>query len=82
MLVLTRRARESVRIGPDVRVTIVALGQGKVRIAIEAPEQMAVHREEVYERIARANQEAARAALEFDADPLVAARGPDGTHDA
>lgn len=66
MLVLTRREGESVCIGPDVRVTVVALASGKVRIAIEAPPELAVHREEVYERIVRANQEAAAAAHELD----------------
>ena len=61
MLVLTRRNGESVRIGPDVRITVVSTSGGQVRIGIEAPAQVAVHREEVWERIARANREAASA---------------------
>ncbi|HVP29075.1 MAG TPA: carbon storage regulator CsrA [Myxococcota bacterium] len=62
MLVLTRRVGESVRIGTDVCVTVASIGNGQVRIAIEAPLELAVHRGEVYERIARANREAAAAA--------------------
>lgn len=62
MLVLTRREGESLRIGPDVRVTIVALAGGQVRIGVEAPDSVFVHREEVWERLEEANREAARAA--------------------
>lgn len=62
MLVLTRREGESLRIGPDVRVTIVALAGGQVRIGVEAPDHVFVHREEVWERLEEANREAARAA--------------------
>ncbi|HEB88682.1 MAG TPA: carbon storage regulator [Deltaproteobacteria bacterium] len=59
MLVLTRRQGESVRIGPDVRVTVVASTGGQVRIAIDAPEEVAIFREEIFERVASANVEAA-----------------------
>jgi len=58
MLVLARREGESLRIGPDVRITVVRLGSGQVKLSIEAPEELAVHREEVWERIAKANREA------------------------
>ena len=64
MLVLTRKAGESVRIGADVRVTVVSASGGQVRIGIEAPGDVRVHREEVYERIARANLDAAQLAPE------------------
>ena len=60
MLVLTRRHGESVRIGPDVRVTVVASTGGQVRIAIDAPEEVGIFREEIFERVASANVEAAR----------------------
>ncbi len=60
MLVLTRKPGESLRIGADVRVTVVSASRGHVRIAIEAPREVAVHREEVYERIASANVDAAK----------------------
>ncbi len=59
MLVLTRRAGESLRIGSEIRITVVAAAGGQVRIGIEAPGHIAVHREEVYERIVAANVEAA-----------------------
>lgn len=59
MLVLTRKQGESVRIGPDVRVTIVASTGGQVRIAIDAPTEIGIFREEIFERVASANVEAA-----------------------
>lgn len=59
MLVLTRRHGESVRIGSDVRVTVVASTGGQVRIAIDAPEEVGIFREEIFERVASANVEAA-----------------------
>lgn len=59
MLVLTRRQGESVRIGQDIRVTIVASTGAQVRIAIEAPEEIGIFREEIFERVASANVEAA-----------------------
>jgi carbon storage regulator len=68
MLVLTRREGESLRIGPDVRVTIVTLAGGQVRIGVEAPDSVFVHREEVWRRLEDANREAARAALALPRD--------------
>ncbi len=63
MLVLTRKQGEALVIGDDVRVRVVSVSGGQVRIAIEAPDGIAVHREEVYERIARANREAAETSV-------------------
>jgi len=65
MLVLTRKNGESLRIGSEVRVTILSAGGGSVRIGIEAPRSLAIHREEVYERIEEANREAAGVSLEL-----------------
>lgn len=59
MLVLTRRAGESVRIGSEIRVTILSATGGQVRIGIDAPARITVHREEVFDRIVAANVEAA-----------------------
>jgi len=59
MLVLTRRQGESVRIGQDIRVTVVASTGAQVRIAIEAPEEIGIFREEIFEQVASANVEAA-----------------------
>lgn len=59
MLVLTRRHGESVRIGQDIRVTVVSSTGAQVRIAIEAPEEIGIFREEIFEQVASANVEAA-----------------------
>jgi carbon storage regulator len=57
MLVLTRRQRESVRIGDSVTVTVLGLRGDTVRIGIEAPRAIAVHRQEIYARIQAEKQE-------------------------
>ncbi len=51
MLILTRRLNETVMIGDDVTVTVLGVKGGQVRIGVNAPKDVAVHREEVYERI-------------------------------
>ncbi len=67
MLVLSRRPGESVRIGSDVRVRVISVSGHQVRLALEAPDDVAIHREEVFERIVEANLDAARAAREQSA---------------
>jgi carbon storage regulator len=59
MLVLTRRRGEGVTIGPDIRVIVLGVKGGQVRLGIEAPSTVAVHREEVYARIQDENRLAA-----------------------
>ena len=51
MLVLSRRADESLFIGDDIKITILDIRGGQVRIGITAPDTIKVHREEVYQRI-------------------------------
>ena len=51
MLILTRRIGENLRIGTDVMVTILDVKGRQVRVGIDAPRSLPVHREEVYERI-------------------------------
>ena len=51
MLVLSRRADESLYIGDDIKITILDIRGGQVRIGITAPDTIKVHREEVYQRI-------------------------------
>ena len=51
MLILTRRVGESVVIGEDVTVTVLGVKGNQVRIGINAPKHVAVHREEIFERI-------------------------------
>ena len=53
MLILTRRVGETVVIGNDVTVTILGVKGNQVRVGINAPKTVAVHREEIYERIRR-----------------------------
>jgi carbon storage regulator len=55
MLILTRRAGETIRIGDDVEVTIVAINASQVRVGIKAPKNIVVDREEV--AIRKANEE-------------------------
>ena len=51
MLVLTRRIGETIRIGPHIVVTILGVNGTQVRLGVDAPKDVAVHREEVFERI-------------------------------
>ena len=51
MLILTRRVGESLMIGDEVTVTVLSIRGNQVRIGVNAPKEVAVHREEVYERI-------------------------------
>lgn len=51
MLILTRRLGETIKIGDDVDITILGIKGYQTRIGITAPENVAVHREEIYERI-------------------------------
>ena len=53
MLVLTRRTGESVIIGHTTTVTVLGVKNGQVRLGVDAPPHVAVHREEIYERIQR-----------------------------
>ena len=60
MLVLSRHRDESIIIGDDVVITIVDIRGDKVRLGIDAPQDIPVHRREVYEAIQRENQKGAR----------------------
>ena len=55
MLILTRRVGESLMIGDDVTVTVLGVKGNQVRVGIDAPREVVVHRQEIYERI-RAGQ--------------------------
>jgi carbon storage regulator len=53
MLILTRRVGETVMIGDNVTVTVLGVKGNQVRVGVNAPKEVAVHREEIYERIKR-----------------------------
>jgi len=56
MLILTRRVGETIMVGDEVQVTVLGIKGNQIRIGINAPEAIAVHREEIYNRI-QAEQE-------------------------
>jgi carbon storage regulator len=60
MLVLSRHRDESIMIGDDIVLTIVDIRGDKVRLGIEAPQDIPVHRQEVYEAIQRENRKASQ----------------------
>jgi carbon storage regulator len=60
MLILTRKLGESILIGDDIKVTFLEIRGKQIRVGIEAPKSVTVHREEIYEVIREQNIEAAR----------------------
>jgi carbon storage regulator len=62
MLILTRRVGETVMIGNDVTVTVLGVKGNQVRVGVNAPRDVAVHREEIFERIKREEQDGSGAA--------------------
>lgn len=67
MLVLTRKINEKIIIGDDVEIVLVDIGKDQVKIGINAPRSVKVHRWEVYEEIQKENREAAKI---ISLDPL------------
>ena len=56
MLILTRRVGETLMVGDDVTVTVLGVKGNQVRIGVNAPKDVAVHRVEIYERIRKENE--------------------------
>ena len=61
MLILSRNIGDSIRIGDDIKLTILENEGGQVRVGIDAPREVSVHREEVYQRIQAESGEVAGA---------------------
>ena len=73
MLVLTRKLGENIRIGDSVKITVLEVRSGHVKLGIEAPPEVKVHREEIYARIQEENRRAQRLKTGTDPDsPAVA----------
>lgn len=62
MLILTRRVGETLMIGDEVTVTVLGVKGNQVRIGVNAPKSVSVHREEIYERIRKEREEGSGAA--------------------
>lgn len=60
MLILTRKLGESITIGDDIKVTVLGVFGRQVRIGIDAPPRVVVHREEIYVKIQQENRKAAK----------------------
>ena len=63
MLILTRKLGESITIGDDIKITFLETKGKQIRIGIEAPQHIAVHREEIYNLIKEQNIEAVKVAI-------------------
>lgn len=64
MLVLSRKVGEVVTIGNSIEITVISYDRGVIRLGINAPKSIAVHRKEIYDKIAETNKESS--GVEFD----------------
>jgi carbon storage regulator len=83
MLVLTRRTGEKINIGDDIVVTVLEVRGNQVRIGIEAPRNVSVHRKEIYERIIDQNLKSSKIQkTDIDrADSLIRSQSTNGGRD-
>ena len=78
MLVLTRRANQSIMIGHEIVVTVLEVRGDQVRLGIKAPRSIDVHREEIFAQLQQANRDAAQAPKEAP-ESLEGIANPAGT---
>lgn len=71
MLVLTRKLKQSLRIGDDIVITVVSVQGDQVRLGITAPRDVQVLRQELYEEVSEANAQAARATTTLNVADLL-----------
>ncbi|MFC1601831.1 carbon storage regulator CsrA [Candidatus Sumerlaeota bacterium] len=62
MLILTRKPGEAIRIGAEIRIQILEVKGNQIRVGVDAPRSIAVHREEIFEQIQQENRDAAKSA--------------------
>ncbi len=74
MLVLTRRAGQSIRLGDDILIKIVDIDGSQVKIGIEAPKGILIFREELYEKLRESNIEALKTAKELKLDDIISSK--------
>lgn len=60
MLILTRKVGESVLIGDDISITVLSVRGNQVKLGVQAPKEVSVHREEIYQRIQETKEELER----------------------
>jgi len=64
VLVLSRKLNQAIMIGDDIRIVVVSVDRDQVKLGIDAPRAIAVHRSEIYEEIQRQNREAAESQMQ------------------
>lgn len=80
MLILTRRANEAIKIGDNVTISVLAIRGNQVRLGIEAPREVSVHRQEIFDRIQaekNSDEEGSVESLEDDPAQETSASGDD-----
>ena len=71
MLVLTRKAGESIVIGNEVVITVLEVRGGQIRLGVDAPRSLAVHRAEIYQRVLEENRAASMDASDDDVPDIL-----------
>ena len=70
MLVLTRRVNEEIKLGADITIKILSISESQIKIGIDAPKDIQIYRNEVFEKVKEKTIEASRASIQKAADLL------------